>query len=75
MQMTRVEIERDSLYVAGRYNKLVRTMSQTPWLLDSDVGRPRDPSVADFLTAPIRTFFNAQGESRDVQHPTRKAGS
>ena len=65
--MTRVEIERDSLYVAGRYNKLVRTMSQTPWLLDNDVGRPRDPSVADFLTAPIRTFFNAQGEPRDVQ--------
>ena len=51
--------ERAAVYLAGRYNKLVRTLSQTPWMLD---GQRRSPtSVQELITDEVGKLFRPDG--------------
>jgi len=51
--------ERAAVFLAGRYNKLVRTLSQTPWMLD---GQRRSPtSVQELITDEVGKLFRPDG--------------
>jgi len=41
----------DNLYIAGRYNKFSRSLSQTPWLINGQ--RRMDTSVEEIIRDPI----------------------
>ncbi|XP_048732114.2 tRNA pseudouridine synthase Pus10-like [Ostrea edulis] len=45
----------DAVYVAGRYNKYSRTLSQTPWMLDG--GRKSQSSVEEEICGPLKQKF------------------
>eukprot|EP00052_Salpingoeca_macrocollata_P000492 m.20529 g.20529 ORF g.20529 m.20529 type:complete len:463 (+) comp10576_c0_seq1:163-1551(+) len=46
---------RESIYLAGRYTKYSRELSQTPWLIDGE--RKCDDSVQELLTKHIEAFI------------------
>ncbi|CAF1064698.1 unnamed protein product [Adineta steineri] len=48
----------DSVYVAGRYNKYSRTLSQTPWVIDGI--RKAETSVEELIALPISKLVNAK---------------
>ncbi|XP_065211328.1 tRNA pseudouridine synthase Pus10 isoform X2 [Planococcus citri] len=48
-----VSVRRESIFVAGRYNKFSRTLSQTPWIL-SDGERKTDTSVEEIISTNIK---------------------
>lgn len=45
----------DAVFVAGRYNKYSRTLSQTPWILDG--GRKSQSSVEEEICGPLKKKF------------------
>lgn len=47
-----------ALFLAGRYNKFSRTISQTPWMIDGK--KKVTDSVEDFIKAPIMKLISAQ---------------
>ncbi|CAF1058271.1 unnamed protein product [Rotaria sordida] len=50
--------QHDSIYVAGRYNKYSRTLSQTPWIIDGV--RKADTSVEELIALPISKLVTAK---------------
>jgi tRNA pseudouridine synthase 10 len=52
-----VSFERDAVYVAGRYNKLSRRISQTPWLIDNH--RKTKRSVEEEISDVVGMRFQA----------------
>ncbi|CAF2690117.1 unnamed protein product [Rotaria sp. Silwood2] len=50
--------QHDSIYVAGRYNKYSRTLSQTPWIIDGV--RKADTSVEELIALPISKLIVAK---------------
>ncbi|KAK2720039.1 tRNA pseudouridine synthase Pus10-like [Artemia franciscana] len=48
----------DSVFIAGRYNKYSRNLSQTPWTIDGV--RKSDLSVDELLSGPIKSVFRAE---------------
>ncbi|KAK3581423.1 hypothetical protein CHS0354_016285 [Potamilus streckersoni] len=50
-----ISICHDALYVAGRYNKYSRLLSQTPWVIDG--GRKGETSVEELICTPIDQLF------------------
>ncbi|XP_050537857.1 tRNA pseudouridine synthase Pus10 [Daktulosphaira vitifoliae] len=44
----------DSVYIAGRYNKWSRTLSQTPWIVDQE--RRLESSVEEIILEPIKNY-------------------
>jgi len=49
----------DSLFVAGRYNKWDRHLSQTPWFIDGE--RKTETSVQELICDQIQTAVRADG--------------
>lgn len=49
-----VDSRHESIYLAGRYNKFSRTLSQTPWLVDQE--RKLESSVEEIIYEPIKKF-------------------
>lgn len=47
-----VESRHESVYIAGRYNKWSRTLSQTPWIVDRE--RRLESSVEEIIYEPLR---------------------
>nr|XP_022330873.1 putative tRNA pseudouridine synthase Pus10 [Crassostrea virginica] len=45
----------DAVFIAGRYNKYSRTLSQTPWILDG--GRKSQSSVEEEICGPLKKQF------------------
>jgi tRNA U54 and U55 pseudouridine synthase Pus10 len=63
-ELVRVEVERAPLFLAGRYTKHVRTLSQTPWVRPEDGGRAREASsVYDWIAPAVQALFVCQGRS------------
>ncbi|CAF1433098.1 unnamed protein product [Rotaria sp. Silwood1] len=61
-----ISAQHDSIYVAGRYNKYSRTLSQTPWIIDGV--RKADVSVEELIALPINHVFISSGrEDVDVR--------
>lgn len=68
-----VECCHDSIYIAGRYNKLSRNLSQTPWTINGE--RRMESSVEEIIEKPISaailnsgTKFSSSGrEDVDVR--------
>ncbi|XP_071450586.1 tRNA pseudouridine synthase Pus10 isoform X2 [Hetaerina americana] len=54
-----VTCSQNSLFVAGRYNKYSRTLSQTPWVIDGE--RRAESSVQELIGENIVKAFKAQG--------------
>lgn len=54
-----VTYEFSHIYVAGRYNKYSRSLSQTPWIIDGV--RRGDSSVEELISEKIVKLFNATG--------------
>lgn len=52
-----VVVNHASLYVAGRYNKYSRILSQTPWLIDGV--RKSEKSVQEIICDPLETFVKS----------------
>ncbi|UJR31972.1 hypothetical protein I4U23_019445 [Adineta vaga] len=50
--------QHDSVFVAGRYNKYSRTLSQTPWVIDGI--RKAETSVEELITLPISKLVSAK---------------
>ncbi|CAF2132179.1 unnamed protein product [Rotaria magnacalcarata] len=50
--------QHDSIYVAGRYNKYSRTLSQTPWIIDGV--RKSDTSVEELIALPINKLVTSK---------------
>jgi len=53
-----ISAQHDSIYVAGRYNKYSRTLSQTPWIIDGV--RKADTSVEELIALPINKLVTAK---------------
>ena len=49
------QVAHDSIYIAGRYNKLTRNLPQTPWLVDGE--RKAESSVEEELVRPLNKLF------------------
>ena len=49
-----------ALFLAGRYNKYSRNISQTPWLIDGK--KKVTNSVEDFIKEPILQAIPAQSK-------------
>ncbi|XP_022166707.1 putative tRNA pseudouridine synthase Pus10 [Myzus persicae] len=47
-----VDARHESVYIAGRYNKWSRTLSQTPWIVDQE--RRLESSVEEIISDPIK---------------------
>lgn len=47
-----VDSRHESVYIAGRYNKWSRTLSQTPWIVDQE--RKLESSVEEIISQPIK---------------------
>ncbi|KAG9300536.1 hypothetical protein G9A89_002414 [Geosiphon pyriformis] len=52
-------VKHDPLYLGGRYIKLSRNISQTPWLIDNV--RLKDTSVSECIAETIRRHFVCDG--------------
>ncbi|XP_078592635.1 tRNA pseudouridine synthase Pus10-like isoform X2 [Branchiostoma floridae x Branchiostoma japonicum] len=48
----------EAVFVAGRYNKYSRTLSQTPWVVDGE--RRGETSVSELICTRIKAMFMAQ---------------
>ncbi|XP_030208007.1 tRNA pseudouridine synthase Pus10 [Gadus morhua] len=48
-----------SIYVAGRYNKYSRSLSQTPWIIDGR--RMMESSVEELIAEPLASSFRSKG--------------
>jgi len=57
-------VEREPLFLRGRYRKLSRECSQTPWTLRGTDERRTDGSVEEFIKAPVIEIFGVRGECR-----------
>ena len=56
MRLASVRVTRSAvLAVGGRYAKLSRCLSQTPWLIDGE--RKHETSVEELIAAPVLTVF------------------
>ncbi|XP_033127909.1 putative tRNA pseudouridine synthase Pus10 [Anneissia japonica] len=53
-----VTISHAPVFVAGRYNKYSRTLSQTPWLIDGE--RKTQNSVEEYICIPIKKKLQAK---------------
>ncbi|CAF0922159.1 unnamed protein product [Adineta ricciae] len=53
-----ISAQHDSVYIAGRYNKYSRTLSQTPWIIDGI--RKADTSVEELIALPISKLISAK---------------
>ena len=51
------EFLHESVFLAGRYNKYSRTLSQTPWFVDGK--RKAEFSVQDFIVRPLQEAFRS----------------
>lgn len=49
-----------ALFLAGRYNKYSRNISQTPWLIDGK--KKVTDSVEDFIKSPLLKVITAQSK-------------
>lgn len=47
-----VQARHESVFIAGRYNKWSRTLSQTPWIVDEE--RRLESSVEEIISEPIK---------------------
>lgn len=54
----RMEGIHEPIFVAGRYNKYSRSLSQTPWILDGT--RMTTSSVQELVCDPMKDFFRAR---------------
>ncbi|KAG1663723.1 putative tRNA pseudouridine synthase Pus10 [Nymphon striatum] len=59
-KINRVHFEHDSIFLAGRYNKYSRELSQTPWVIDGD--RIMKTSVQELITEHIFPLLKPNGE-------------
>ncbi|EEB10994.1 conserved hypothetical protein [Pediculus humanus corporis] len=58
-QFSTVQCMHDSIYVAGRYNKLSRNLSQTPWMINGE--RRMESSVEEIIEKPISNYIKNSG--------------
>ncbi|KAK2184310.1 hypothetical protein NP493_270g00024 [Ridgeia piscesae] len=52
-----IRCKHDAIYVAGRYNKYSRTLSQTPWIIDGS--RKTESSIEELVCTKIQDLFRA----------------
>ncbi|KAI0209034.1 putative tRNA pseudouridine synthase Pus10 [Lamellibrachia satsuma] len=52
-----IRCKHDAVYVAGRYNKYSRTLSQTPWIIDGS--RKTESSIEELICTKIQCLFHA----------------
>jgi len=53
-----VSVTQGSIFIAGRYNKFSRTLSQTPWLIDGE--RKTESSVQELICDNIQQHLNGK---------------
>ncbi|KAK6620519.1 hypothetical protein RUM43_010810 [Polyplax serrata] len=51
VKFSSVECVHDSIFIAGRYNKISRNLSQTPWMINGE--RRMETSVEEIIETPI----------------------
>lgn len=61
IQLSDITIKGPMIFIAGRYQKLSRRLSQTPWILDGK--RVIENSVQEFITAELSKFFQTDESS------------
>lgn len=54
IEFKNVSSRHESVYLAGRYNKFSRTLSQTPWIIDQE--RKLESSVEEIIYEPIKKY-------------------
>lgn len=52
IEFKNVNSRHESVYIAGRYNKWSRTLSQTPWIVDQE--RRLESSVEEIISEPLQ---------------------
>lgn len=58
IEVENIELSRAAIYVAGRYFKLTRKLSQTPWVVDGE--RRCVSSVSEEICAPLLKKFDTK---------------
>lgn len=65
LRLTSCVIAGPTLFVAGRYRKISRALSQTPWILGSK--RMMEDSVQEFIAREIAPYFGVDPVSQASQ--------
>ena len=50
-------LEHEPIFIGGRYNKYVRDLPQTPWIVEG--GRLKESSIEEVIVGPIKDILNA----------------
>lgn len=58
---TEISITGPTVFVAGRYNKFSRTLSQTPWVLEGK--RVMEDSVSELIVEGLRSHFTVKADN------------
>lgn len=59
IKFSTVECMHDSIFIAGRYNKLSRNLSQTPWMINGE--RRMETSVEEIIEKPVSEAIQNDG--------------
>lgn len=55
LKLEKITVNGPTIFVAGRYRKLTRSLSQTPWILKGK--RMMDESVSEIIIENVATYF------------------
>jgi tRNA pseudouridine synthase 10 len=57
-----IECSHDPVYIAGRYQKYSRTLSQTAWLIEDEEGKKRvKTSIEEIMGNVLKRELSAKG--------------
>lgn len=59
---TKYTIDGPTIFVAGKYRKISRNLSQTPWILDGK--RMKDDSLEEIITRELVPFFRSDSDEQ-----------
>ncbi|CAF0841712.1 unnamed protein product, partial [Didymodactylos carnosus] len=59
----KITAQHEPIYLAGRYNKYSRTLSQTPWIIDGI--KKSDTSIEELISIPLKKFVDAKRKSNN----------
>lgn len=70
MSDLQIEFNHTFVYVAGRYNKYSRMLSQTPWIIEGI--RKTESSVEELIAEKIVEIYHASGKKNNKKFTNKK---
>lgn len=62
LNLSKYTIEGPTIFVAGKYRKISRNLSQTPWILEGR--RMKEDSLEEIITRDLVPYFHSDGDEQ-----------